>query len=92
MKDPVTTKVANRILTPLARYAAANRGVMKEIHARLCKRTKKQWHRENVERWLHADEDKRTHPLLGVGLLLTEIGEDVREDFEAAKAAEKGKA
>jgi hypothetical protein len=42
----------------------------------LTKRTKKSWRRENIERWLHEDPEKRTQPLLGVGLLLVEIGNE----------------
>lgn len=86
MKDIVTTKIANKQLEPIIKFAHANRGTINALQQRLTKRTKKQWRRENIERWLHEDPDKRTQPLLGVGLLLVEIGNEYIAEVNGAAA------
>lgn len=85
MKDKASSKVANEKLEPLIRYVHGRRGAITEVVRRLSARTKKQWRRENAERWLHPDAKKRTQPLFGVGLLLMEIGQELLAEQEAAK-------
>lgn len=77
MKDKVTSNIAKRHLDPVIAYVRDNRGALIEIHRRLNQRTRKKWHLRNVFGWLHSDANKRTQPLLGVGLLLKEIGTEL---------------
>lgn len=80
MKDKVTTARANKELEPLIEFAAKNRGTVYEVRRRLCKRTRKTWHADNVAKWLHKDPKKRGQPLLGVGLMLVEIGDEIMRE------------
>jgi hypothetical protein len=84
MKDKITTKAANKALEPLIEFTRVNRGAIQELTDRLSKRTKKKWNRENVERWLHKDPDKRVQPLFGVGLCLVIEGESMMQQARRA--------
>jgi len=73
MKDR-SVKVANKQLAPLIKFVHNNRGTINNLTKILSRRCGRKIRRENLERWLHQDPTKRTQPLLGVGLLLVEIG------------------
>lgn len=90
MKDKVTTRIANERLKELIEFTQNTHGSIKEITKRLSKRTKKQWNRENVERWLHKDPEKRSQPLLGVGILLIQIGRELIAEHNRCHADRDG--
>jgi len=83
MKDPQTTLVANRKLEPVIKYVRSTPGGVLRMLAILNKRTKKKWVRSNLERWLASDPEKRTQPLFGIGLLLIEIADKMKEEDKA---------
>lgn len=83
MKDSVTTNFANRQLDPVVKYVRSTRGGVLRMLAILNRRTKKKWVRSNLERWLAVEPEKRTQPLFGVGLLLIEIADKMKQEDQA---------
>ena len=77
MKDAATQRISDKALEPLIKYCAAHRGTITKIREVFNKRTGKEWNRDNFERWLNPDRNKRIQPLFGTGLLLSEIGRKV---------------
>lgn len=82
MKDPVTQKISDKALMPVIRFCAANRGTISRIREEFNKRTKKEWRRDNFERWLNPSPEKRIQPLFGTGILLVEIGSKVIQQIK----------
>lgn len=87
MRDEVTSKIANAELGPIAKFVADHRGTIPEITRRLEKITGRSWNRNNVERWLHRDEARRNQPLLGIGLLLMKVGNELMTEAGKIKAS-----
>lgn len=85
MKDVVTTRVANRELEPIIRHVRAKKGGVVRMLKALNRRTRKNWQRANLERWLATDPEKRIQPLFGVGLLLVQIGKAIIAEDKGAK-------
>lgn len=90
-----TKQIAGAILKPLIDYAQKNRGTAKELSERLTKKTGKKVHRQNVEGWLHPDDDARNIPNLGMGLLIFAEGQDIMGqplEIDVKKLILKGRA
>lgn len=85
VKDKVTTALSNERTEALAKFCAANRGALPILLQALSKRTRKEWNRENLKRWLHHDPKQRTQPLFGVGLILLEEGELIMKLYGPAE-------
>ena len=51
----------------------------------------RKWHRQQVDRYLHADPEQRSEPMLGLGLVLIEAARRVNEAMDAKAAKEEGK-
>jgi hypothetical protein len=72
-----TEALAERALRPLTKYAAKNRGTITLVADRLTKLNGSLVHRQLVEKWLHSDPKKRTQPLLGMGLMLMKVQDEI---------------
>lgn len=70
--------VSARLLKPVRKYAATHRGAMSQIALKMSNKTGKPITRQQVEKWLCEDEQRRVEPGLGMGTLLIEIGDKLR--------------
>ena len=71
----LTKRRAGEALRPLIEYVQNNTGASQQIAAHLTRLTGTKQYRQNVEEWLHADQDRRTEPRFGMGLLLMDLWE-----------------
>ena len=67
-------------LEPLIAFAAAHKGTVSRVTARLEVLTGEKCHRQLVEKWLHHDPVKRTDPRMSTGMLLLKIWEEIRHE------------
>jgi hypothetical protein len=73
MNDEKSKTKSDQALQALRTWVHAGRGRLAVVLNLLEARTGKQFHRNNVSRWLHPNEADREQPRLGVGLVLIEI-------------------
>ena len=85
MKHPLTSKLSNEQIGPLARFVRSQKGGLTEITRRLFQKTGKRWNRASIEDWLHPEKQKRTQPLFGSGLLLVKVCKEYQESVEGKK-------
>jgi hypothetical protein len=80
MKHPLTSRLSNEQIGPLARFVRSQKGGLTEITRRLYSATGKRWNRASIEDWLHPKPNRRTQPLFGSGLLLVKICREYQEE------------
>src|SRR3989442_3337359 len=63
-------RLAIAAMQPVIDAAHDRRGFVPELARKLTERTGQKFWETDVYRWLHADPERRTEPLFGLGLLI----------------------
>ena len=74
-------RLANAILTKIARMLAKHHGSTAELQRRFAKATGEPCHRSALQRWLHPDTSKREFPTAGNFLLLERLAGRMEREF-----------
>ncbi len=78
-----TEQRAWRALKPLIDHCR-ERGNMKDVVSRFNRLVSDPRTRSAIDRWLRQDEDKRTEPQFGAGLVLLEVWEEIQDELMLA--------
>ncbi|MEQ2010240.1 MAG: hypothetical protein ABMA26_25935 [Limisphaerales bacterium] len=80
-KSDIRTRLANAILTRIARMLAKHYGSTAELQRRFTKATGEPLYRSRLATWLHADPHQREFPTAGNFLLLERLAARMEKEF-----------
>lgn len=90
MKRMKTSDVTRQVFDSASgdvREMAKQRGFVTRLIKQLEAVTGKQWHRQHVEMWLNSDEEKRTEPRFGAGLLMLSEARKLNERMKHERSS-----
>lgn len=79
--NDIRNRLANAILTRIARMLSKHYGSTAELQRRFTKATGEQLHRSRLAQWLHADPKQREFPTAGNFVLLERIASKMAKEF-----------
>jgi hypothetical protein len=77
----ITEQLTDRDFAEVREWVKGRYGAAEALRSAFEQRTGSPFPRDTMDRWLHADEDKRTQPLYGSGVIFLDVARRVMEEW-----------